>query len=152
MARDVSRHSQRCLGCRQRKTLHTIAGQEHLRLYQRPGEDVGIDLMGPFVETNMFGYRHALTAYDFFNHYLVTIPLRDKQPTTVARAIVTQYLMVRSCPRRFHSDRGEEFLSEVLQEVNKLLSVGHRFSSSYRPQSGGQTERSHRFLNDAISI
>ena len=40
----------------------------------------------------------------------------------------------------------------MLQEVNRLLSVGHRFSSSYRPQSGGQTERSHRCLNDAISI
>ena len=32
MARDVARHIQRCLGCRQRKTLHTIAGQGHLRL------------------------------------------------------------------------------------------------------------------------
>ena len=91
--------------------------------------DVGIDLMGPFIETNMFGCRYALTCYDFYNHFLVAVPIRAKRPTTVARAIVTKYLMVRSCPRRFHSDRGEEFMSEVLQEVNELLSVGHRFSS-----------------------
>ena len=77
--------------------------------------------MGPFTETNTFGYRYALTCYDFYNHYLVIVPIRDKRPTTVARAIVTKYLMVRSCPRRFHSDRGEEFMSEVLQEVNELL-------------------------------
>ena len=71
--------------------------------------------MGPFTEANMFGYRYALTCHDFYNRFLVTVPIRDKRPTTVTRAIVTKYLMVRSCPRRFHSDRGEEFMSEVLQ-------------------------------------
>ena len=100
----------------------------------------------------LFGYKYAITLYDFFNHYLVSLPIRDKRPETVARAIATQYFMLRSCPKRFHSDRGSEFLSPILAEINRILSVGHRFSTAYRPQSGGQTERSHRFLNDAMGI
>ncbi len=151
MARDVKVHVRRCLDCRRRKTLGGTPGEEQLRVYQRPGEDVGIDLIGPFPETSLFGYRHVLTVYDFFNHYLVGIPLRDKRPETVARGLLTQYLAVRSCPRRFHSDGGREFTDAVLAELNRLLAVGHRYSSAYRPQSGGQTERSHRFLNDAVS-
>ena len=90
--------------------------------------------------------------YDVFSHYLVTIPIRDKRPDTVARGLSTQYLMPRSCPRRVHSDRGEKFISPFLQELNRLMSVEQLFCSFYRPQSGGRTERSHRFLNDASSI
>ena len=96
MARDVQRHIRRCVDCRRRKSLHAVEGQEHLRLYQRPGEDVGVDLIGPFPETALFGYKYAITLYDFFNHYLVSIPIREKRPEAVARAIVTRYLMLRS--------------------------------------------------------
>ena len=150
MARDVQRQISHCLDCRRRKSRHAVEGEEQLRLYQRPGEDVGIDPLGPFTETNVFGCRYALTCYDFYNHFFATVPIRHKRAITVARAIVTKYLMDRSCPRRFHRGRGEELMSEVLHEVNELLSVGYRFSSSYSPESGGQAERSRRFINDAI--
>ena len=43
-------------------------------------------------------------------------------------------------------------MSPILAEINRILSVGHRFSTAYRPQSGVQTERSHRVLNDAMGI
>ena len=151
LAKDARKHVNQCLTCRERKTLQAVGGEEHLRIYQRPGEDVGMDLIGPFPETSLYGHRYALTIYDFFNHFLVAVPIRDKRPETVARALVTRYLTVRGCPRRLHSDNGAEFTSPVITEVVRLLSVGHRFSGAYRPQSGGQTERSHRFLNDAIS-
>ena len=59
--------------------------------------------------------------------------------------------MLRGCPKRIHSDQGKEFTSPVITEMIRVLGVGQRFSSAYRPQSGGQTERSHRFINDAIS-
>lgn len=79
-------------------------------------------------------------------------PIVEKHPNTVARALLARYFCFRSYPARVYFDQGTEFLNPVLDEVEKLMSVEHRFSSAYRPQSNGPTESSHRYLNDALSI
>jgi len=44
------------------------------------------------------------------------------------------------------SDFESEFLSETLKSVCKLLGIKHIHSKSFRPQSNGSNERSHKSL------
>ena len=44
-----------------------------------------------------------------------------------------------------------EFLNQVITNLCQLLSVKKMFTSAYRPQANGATERVHRFLNDSVS-
>ena len=50
------------------------------------------------------------------------------------------------------SDSGTEFLNAIITELTDLLSIKKVYTSAYRPQANGATERVHRFLNDSISI
>ena len=50
------------------------------------------------------------------------------------------------------SDRGTEFLNQVINNLCQLLSVKKIYTSAYRPQANGATERVHRFLNDSVSM
>ncbi|DBA89848.1 TPA: hypothetical protein ACH3X2_14250 [Trebouxia sp. C0005] len=48
------------------------------------------------------------------------------------------------------SDRGTQFTSSFWKAASKLLGVKQCLSSSRRPQSGGQTERANRTLEDML--
>ena len=61
---------------------------------------------------------------------------------TLYRAIYTKF----GIPEVIHSDRGQTFLSNVLKQVNELLSIKHTVTTPYRPQSNGTCER----LNSTI--
>ena len=53
-------------------------------------------------------------------------------------------------PREIVSDRDPRFVSAVWQTLMQRLRVTHAMSSSYRPQTDGQTERVNRVLEDML--
>ena len=152
MVRDTSRWVKKCLACAKRKTSQPHHGLMHIRLYQKPWETIGIDLFGPFPETRVTKYKYVMTVVDFFTHYLVVVPIQNKSDQTVATALFTHVPGVHSCPSKLMSDRGTEFLNQVVNHLCKMLSVKKIYTSAYRPQAYGATERVHRFLNDSVSM
>ena len=50
------------------------------------------------------------------------------------------------------SKRGTEFLNPIINELCELLSIKKVYTSAYRPQANGGTERVHRFINDSVSM
>jgi IS30 family transposase len=79
----------------------------------RTWDTVGIDLIGPFPETKT-GYKYVLTVTDFFSHYTIVAPLSDKSARTVAYNLSNHVTCVHSCPKKFMSDRGTEFLNDII--------------------------------------
>ena len=49
------------------------------------------------------------------------------------------------------SDRGTEFLNDIINELCQLLSIKKVYTSAYRSQANGGTERVHRFINNSVS-
>ena len=85
--------------------------------YAQPWDTVGIDLIGPFPETTT-GYKYVLTVTDFFSHYTVIAPLRDKSAKTVAYNLFNHVICVHSCPKKFMSKRGTEDKVEQIVETS----------------------------------
>ena len=77
---------------------------------------------------------------------------RSRSATTAARALFDNVFLKLDFPSTLLSDRGGEFLNDVLREVSRLLSIKQVFTSSYRPRANGATERVHRFMNSALAI
>ena len=50
------------------------------------------------------------------------------------------------------SDRGTEFLNDIINELCQLLSIKKVYTNAYHPQANGGTERVHRFINDSVSM
>lgn len=83
-----------------------------------------------------------LVVIDSFTKYGHFIPL--KHPFTaasVAKAFLTNVYCLHGMPTAIISDRDRVFTSHFWQHLFKLADVQLRMSSSYHPQSDGQTER-----------
>jgi len=63
----------------------------------------------------------------------VTVPLRNKEALTVAKAIVEHVFLKFGLAHCLLHDLGKEFDSELLDELTKLLGVTRLRSSGYRP-------------------
>jgi hypothetical protein len=151
MVCDVRKWVRKCIACVKRKASQVKQGLMQIRTYSEPWDTVGIDLIGPFPETKT-GYKYVLTVTDFFSHYTIVAPLSDKSERTVAYNLFNHVICVHSCPKKFMSDRGTEFLNDIINELCQLLSIKKVYTSAYRPQANGGTERVHRFINDSVSM
>ncbi|UYV63047.1 hypothetical protein LAZ67_2002938 [Cordylochernes scorpioides] len=50
------------------------------------------------------------------------------------------------------TDRGRNFISQVIKEINALCGIVHRFTTAYHPQTNGLTERFNKTLGDMLSM
>ena len=59
---------------------------------------------------------------DTFTHFPEAVPLKDINASTVAEALLEIFSRV-GLPYKVHSDRGSQFMSEMIREVYRLLDV-----------------------------
>jgi len=50
------------------------------------------------------------------------------------------------------SDRGVQFVAEMMRELNNLLRIQMKLSTAYHPQTDGQTERINQELEQYLRI
>jgi transposase InsO family protein len=57
---------------------------------------------------------------------------------------------LRGVPKNIVSDRGAQFTSKFWERLHETLDTQLRFSSTYHPQTYGQTERVNQILEDML--
>jgi hypothetical protein len=113
-----------------------------------PNERWCIDLTGEHPKSAN-GYSYILTAMDHFTRFAVCVPLRNKQATTVAKALVENVLM-RFGMIELHSDGGGEFDNDILKEICNLLGAAKVKTTPYEPSSN-PVERFHRTMHSLLA-
>ena len=53
-------------------------------------------------------------------------------------------------PERIVSDRGTQFTSRFWHKLHEALGTQHSLSTTYHPETGGQTERVNQILEDML--
>jgi hypothetical protein len=151
MSGDVEKYVKECDSCSRYKSgKNQIAPLGELPETSSPFELTSIDICGPYSETKK-GNRYLLTFIDHFSRYPEAIPIPRQDASTVARALVTEIFSRLGCPQTISSDKGTNFMSELFQEVCKLLNVRRINSTSFNPQMQGKVERFHFGLNQTMS-
>jgi len=75
------------------------------------------------------------------------IPTRsDATAVDVANLFVNFVWKLHGLPRKTISDRGPNFNAKFLRQVYKCLGIEPHFSTAYRPQVDGQSERLNQFV------
>jgi len=78
------------------------------------------------------------------------VPLKAKTADAIATALYEE-VIVRTCvPTSILSDRGGEFIGEVVQRVCERLVITHLKTSDYRPQTDAKCERVHFSVHNMI--
>jgi len=132
-----------CTACAATKTSNQKpAGLLHpLPIPGKPWQHIGIDFVGPLPMTSDF-FNSVLVVTDKFSkmaHFIPTTINVDAKQT--ARLLIDNVVKFHGLPEAIISDRGTQFIARLFQQVWDALGTDLRMSTSYHPQSDGQTER-----------
>lgn len=133
-----------CKTCAEHNTYrHTMAAPlQPLPQATRLNQRIAMDIMGPFPLSSR-GNRWILAVQDYLTKWIVLCPLVNTLTETVADAFVDNWICWFSCPEEILTDRGANFLSQVMIEVNLILAAKKLTTTPYNPRCDGMVERSN---------
>ena len=105
-----------------------------------PFQKVAIDLIGPLSPLSKRRNRWILTVVDCATRYPEAIALSSTTTEDVAEALLSIFSRV-GFPKEVLSDNGPQFVSGVMREVARLMSIEQVHSSPYHPMANGLVER-----------
>ena len=151
MYAEVENYVRQCYSCQTRKNPAGIT-RVPLGTFMAKGpyEVLSMDFMGPFVESEK-GYKHILVFTDHFTKWCTIIPTKDQLAKTVADAYIERVFCVFGASKVLLSDRGKNFMSNLMAEVNKVLNVERKFTTPYHPQCNGQVEIYNKTIANMLS-
>ncbi|XP_068235762.1 uncharacterized protein [Palaemon carinicauda] len=112
-------------------------------------EQVAIDLVGPISPPSEAGHRYILTMVDYASSFPEAVALKNITSEDIAEALISIFSRV-GVPKEILSDRGPQFRSELMLQVQKLLGVKPLFSTPYHPAANGRIERQHQILKSIL--
>ena len=114
-----------------------------------PFERLHLDLIGPMGVSHN-GYRYVMTIIDVFTRYLVTVALRSKEATEVARALYNKVVCVHGVPVTIVTDQGTEFVNSVMKELSKELLMQHAKITAFYLSANGVIERANYTIRNIL--
>jgi hypothetical protein len=63
-----------------------------------------------------------------------------------------EIILKHGAPREIITDRGRNFISQIIKEINELCGIRHLFTTAYHPQTNGLTERFNKTLANMLSM
>src|SRR5437588_8545807 len=115
-----------------------------------PFHHIGIDVMGPLPKT-LKGNRYVIVAVDYFTKWAEATAVEEADAQTVVRFIHTDIITRHGVPKEITSDRGTEFLNQLVEEFERTYKIKHIRTTAYHPQGNGQTERMNQTLKNILS-
>ena len=88
---------------------------------------------------------------DYLTKWPEVFPVPDQTATTVAKVTVEGIICRHGVPEGLLSDRGSNFMSELVSEICELTGMKKFNTSPYHTQTDGMIERFNRTLLDMIA-
>jgi len=151
MSKDVHVYCQACHICATRKNAGRTP-RAHMKRYDVgfPMEEVAIDLMGPFPESEA-GNKYVLVIVDSFSKWMEAYPLPNIEAKTVAERFVLEFVSRFGVPYQIKTDRGRQFECELFKELCVLLEVNRKTSTPFHPQGNSRVERMVKVVGNLIA-
>lgn len=118
---------------------------------EAPWTRVSVDLIVGLPESN--GYDAVMNVIDRFTKQLVSIPTTVEVTSMgVARLYRDHVWRHFGMPLEILSDRGPQFASSVMKELNRLLGIDTKLTTAYHPASNGQVERVNQEVEQYLRL
>jgi len=114
-----------------------------------PFARVAVDMVGPIFPPRERGNKYILIMMDYATGYPEAVPLKDIQAETVAEALVNMFTRV-GVLKEILSDQGSQFLSAVMKEMCRLLSLKQLVTTPYHPICNGLIEKFNGTLKNML--
>lgn len=87
---------------------------------------------------------------DYLTKWVEAIPVPDQRAETIARLLVEYIVCRHGVPEELLSDRGANFLSDVILQLCSLLGIKKINTSGYHPQTDGLVEKFNCTITNMI--
>lgn len=147
MKKDIQDFIHHCTICQQAKSEHigTPGLLQPLPIPDKPWSIISLDFIEGLPKSSRFDT--ILVIIDKFTKYGHFVPLSHPYTAlSVAQVFVDTMYKLHGLPKIIISDRDKIFTSALWQELFKLTDTTLNMSSSYHPQTDGQTERLNQCL------
>lgn len=109
-----------------------------------------LDFVGPLPETRS-GSKWILVAIDNCTKWPVARACARADVKTVAQFLYDEILMNFGCPDEILTDRGAQFMAQVLELYMENQKIHHLKTSAYHPRTNGLVERLNGFIQKMIT-
>ena len=143
--KDIRTFCRTCESCQRAKASNQPPkGKLHpLPIPTKPWDSIGMDFIGPFPESKGFNYLWVIICRMTSMVHLV--PVHTKMKASELSWIYRREIVrLHGLPSSIVSDRDSKFTSKWWRELHKLLGAKLLMSTSFHPQTDGQTERINR--------
>lgn len=153
MRRDTEKYVAGCEQCqRHKRPTTTSPGPLHpVPPPSSPFEIVGVDLLGPFPRSASAN-RWVIVCVDHLTRYAETAAIPTATAFHVSQFMLRHIILRHGPPRVVISDRGRQFVADVVEEILRLSASQFRHATPYHPQTNGLVERTNRTLTNMLSI
>ena len=150
MRADVRRHCRGCLVCVSRRGAGRVTRPPlHPIPVGGPFQRVAVDVLQ--LPPTVNGNRYVVVFMDYLTKWPEAYATADQTASTIARLFVEQIVCRHGIPSELLSDRGQNFLSTLMQEICRLLKVKKLNTSGYHPQTDGLVEKFNSTLIEMIA-
>ena len=152
MKREVAKYVSECDTCKRVKASHlkSAGPLQPLSIPSWKWEDISMDFIVGLPKTSK-GYDSIWVIVDRLTksaHFLpVKIIFTAKQ---YAQLYMDRIVSLHGIPKTIISDRGTQFIARFWEHFHAALGTQLIRSSSYHPQTDGQTERINQILEDML--
>ena len=105
-------------------------------LMEEPFFSVAVDLTGPIAPVSEEGNRYMLTIVNYATRYPEAIALPKIETERVVEALLEVFCRA-GFPKEVLSDRGMQFILELMQDVCRLMSIKQLFTTPCNPKCNG---------------
>jgi len=146
MYRDVKLFVKSCHQCQMRQIPNTKpAGYLQNIETSQIFEILALDFVGPISKTRDRN-EYLLVAVDHFSKFAVVKPIPKATAEHTANFILHEIILKFGPPTKILSDRGSQFLSNLVMELLTALKIKKINTTAYHPQTDGLTESVNKTL------
>ena len=88
---------------------------------------------------------------DYLTKWPEVFTAPDHSSLTIAQLLVDHVICQHGVPTNLLSDRGKAFLSNVMEDIYKLMGMHKVSTTAYHPQTGGLVEKFNCTLMDMLA-
>jgi transposase InsO family protein len=152
LKRDVAAHVIMCNVCQRVKAEHQRpTGLLYpLKIPEWKWEEIGMDFITRLPRTQK-GYDVIWVIVDRRTKVAHFIPVKTTyKGSQLAELYMARIVSLHGVPKKIVSDRGSQFTPRFWKSFHENMDTKLNFSSTYHPQTDGQTERTNQVLEDML--